>query len=194
MTSLVDEFQRQLRVIDQMVTAHCGLRDRYERLALARDVLVLVLSVGLVATTFGKQSILSLAGLSDAAARLVVGLVSTGVFAATVIELRVRWKERSGAHRLAAKALAELKLVGRSIDPVSSRDAAESWLKEVRRLLKDLPEIPERQFLRLKARHLRKVEVSKLIGRHPGGSLLLIRLAVFWRATFGRAERDKQPR
>lgn len=186
------EFDRQFRVVDQMVTAHCGLRDHYERLSLVHDVLVIVFSITVVATTFIDPLIVIGMGLSQEAVRVTLGLVSIVVFATTVIELRVRWKERGGAHRLAARALGELKLSGRGIDPVRSPDIAESWLREARRLIKDLPEIPERQFLRLKARHRRKVEVSKMIGRRPGGSLLLVRLAVWWRGTFARANHGKQ--
>ena len=187
---LEDEFARQLRVVDQMMTAHCVLRDTYERRALAQDVVTLSCSVLLAATTFLDPKVFDIIGVPGQRAWLTRGVAALVLFAMTVVGLRIRWKERSGTHRVAASALGELKLAGRSIDPASTPDKADAWLQEARRLLKSIPEIPDRLFLCLKARHLRKIEVSKMLSRRPGAWLPALRVAVWWRATFRQRRSD----
>ncbi|WP_291755655.1 hypothetical protein [Cellulomonas sp. 73-92] len=74
-------------------------------------------------------------------------------------------------YRAAAQGLGEpeaARLEGRYIDIVTR-----------------IPEIPERLFNRLKAKHLLKVEVSKELSAHPGISSLRARIRVALRATKG---------
>jgi hypothetical protein len=177
---VASEFERQRRVLDQMITAHGTLRDRLARLGLAQDVLVLVLSTGLAASALLDPVLWPRFWLTPEGGRIVLGIVSTLVFASTVVDLRVRWKERAGAHGLAAQALSELKATARLIDPAAAPDAAREWTAEVAQVLKTTPALSESQFLRLKSRHLRKVALSELIDKHPGASptLLRIRLVV----------------
>jgi hypothetical protein len=184
-----EDFVRQYRVIDQMLSAHCQLRDGYERLALWQNVLALFLSVGLVATKFIDPVVVERLGVSYQTADLALGLVSVALFTTTVIDLRVRWKERGGAHRGAAKALAELKHAGQGVNPTSTD--AEEWVQNAKQVLKGLPEIPEAQFLRLKARHVKKVELSKMISRRPGASLTALRLALWWTGNFPGRRRNE---
>ena len=53
-----------------------------------------------------------------------------------------------------------------------------------------IPEIPERLFNRLKARHLLKVEVSRELSAHPGISSRRARRRVVERANKGLVERS----
>jgi hypothetical protein len=175
------EFERQCRVVDQMITAHSTLRDRYARYGLSQDVLVLLLSTGLVATALVDPGGWSALGITPEVGRIAMAIIAISVFASTVVDLRVRWKEKSGAHGLAARTLAELKANARLINAEASPEAAGEWTTEVRRALVGLPEISESQFLGLKARHVRKIALSKLIDQHPGGSLLVLRAVLYCR-------------
>ena len=42
-----------------------------------------------------------------------------------------------------------------------------------------ITKIPESQFNALKLRHYRKVELSKLIDKHPGSLLVILRIKLF---------------
>jgi hypothetical protein len=175
---VASDFDRQRRVVDQMITAHGALRDRLTRLGLAQDVLVLVSSTVLAASAMIDPVLWPRFWLTPEGGRILLGVVSTLVFASTVVDLRVRWKERAGAHSLAANALSELKAVGRLIDPNAAPDDARKWIAEVSQVMKTTPTISESQFLRLKSRHLRKVAVSELIDKHPGASPTLLRMGL----------------
>lgn len=187
----VDDFERQVRVVDQMITAHCGLGDRFERISVWQDAATLVLSIVLLATTFLDPVTLTWLGITDTGAKVVLGLTGIIVFASTVLALRFRWKERSGAHRLAAKSLVELKNAARGIDPLLAPQAAAEWLGETGRTLKGVPEIPEALFLKLKAIHVKKVALSKLISERPGAPLTLLRLTLWWQGIFGHRKNRK---
>jgi len=178
------EFERQRRVVDQMITAHSALRDKYRRLGLLQDVLLLVLSTSLTATALMDPNLWPKLNLTVEGGRLVRGIASILVFASTVVSLRVRWKERGASHESAVNALAELKSVARLIDPDASPDAARDWLEQAIGAFKGLPEVPESAFLRLKARHLRKIALSKLLDRHPGALVTFVRVRIVLTESF----------
>jgi hypothetical protein len=51
-------------------------------------------------------------------------------------------------------------------------------------------EIPERFFLKAKRRHLMKVAISKHLDTHPGASIVLTRMRLWWRGNFGKARQN----
>jgi hypothetical protein len=48
--------------------------------------------------------------------------------------------------------------------------------------------LPEADFLRQKRRHLQKIAISKHIDRHPGASIALFRLKMWWKDNLSRSD------
>jgi hypothetical protein len=80
-----------------------------------------------------------------------------------ILDLRGKARERDSAVR----ALAALKAEYRSADLADPDDAARLAARYAA-VTDAVPPIPERRFLALKAAHLRKVELSKIVSATPG--------------------------
>jgi len=171
------EYDRMWRVVDLSLTAHSILRDRY-RLR-DRSLTIAVVTLSIAATAFAFLSGDLIMQLRGTSIRLptILGILTATIFFLTLLETITAWRRRAWAHEHAVHALAELKATMRGAtkdgDTVSTGHVDLSALYE--RTMALLPEIPESQFLVLKARHHRKVLVSKLIDRHKGAPLVYVR-------------------
>jgi hypothetical protein len=185
-----DELERVRRVSDQLCSAHAALRDKYGRLALILDLVVLALSVWLIALAF-IDPLLDLAltpfGLEP---RLWIGFLAIGTFLLTLVQFKTNWKGRSDAHQRTSELYADVKreagyvLADESIDESSYRRVLARY---------DLASaagvaVPEREFLTQKSRHKTKVAMSRYLDTHPSASLFLVRVRFWIRDTFGRGE------
>jgi hypothetical protein len=135
--------------------------------------------LSIAATSFAFLSGDLIVHLGETAIRLptILGILTATIFLLTLLETIVGWRRKAWSHERAAHVLAELKATMRGAtkdgDLVSTGRVDLSALYE--RTMASLPEIPESQFLVLKARHHRKVLVSKLIDRHKGAPLVYVR-------------------
>ena len=176
------ELEHYDRVIDQMISMHSALRDRFTRRAVWMDVLQLLFSVVLGATVFMDPARLA---LDPTTADWVIGGSALVIFFLGLVNLRVDWKQEAGKYAESSQVLSRLKaecreLRGESSDPDAERIRV--FCAECRRVLPELPVVPEKDFIRLKAHHLRKVELSRLISAHPGASVWLLKLILWWHA------------
>ena len=164
------EIDRRERVYDMMLSAHAALRDRYRLLALLLSLTIFFFSTILLALTFVSPDMLAGLGVHGERTSFWLGLSAAGVFFLSIVDLCVRWRERSRAHADAAVRLAAIKSEVRGLKTQTGladaiRDTA---FREFDIITRDLIPIPESDFLRLKARHERKVEVSRLLSKSPG--------------------------
>lgn len=186
---LGEEAKRRLRVLDTMLSSHSLLRDRYAFRSTVMDLVLLAVSIVLVAATFADPRLLNRIGIDAAAAHVVFGVASLAAFFFSLVQWRVDWKERAGEHRRACGTLARLKARFRALrDELAegSEDAltkARQWFEDMDGAMDGLPPIPDKQFNSLKAKHLRKVEVSRLLDSHPGAWLPLVRAKIWWHDT-----------
>jgi hypothetical protein len=177
-----EEFRRKRRVLDQMLTGHSVLRDLYERRALILTLLVLALSIVATSVAFlTGETTVSILGVR-ARVQTWVGVLSATIFFLTLVELRVDWRQRAGVHDEAARRLGRLKGVFRvatvhdgvvdagGVDLNADYDAT----------MEQLPPIPDRRFLWVKAKHARKVRASKLLDKHAGAPVWYVRLLAMW--------------
>jgi hypothetical protein len=109
-----------------------------------------------------------------------LGSLSALIFFVSVGELVVDWRGSAWRHSHAVETLSALKGDFRGVtfgeDVV---DAGGIDLRtEYERGMAGIIEIPERDFLWVKAKHHRKVAVSKRIDEHPGAPLILVRALV----------------
>jgi len=182
------ELDRKFRVLDQSLSMHASLRDRYGRGALVLDVAMLVCSVAFCATTFASDAALSHFGLKPDQIRDLLRVFSVLAFTVSVVSLRIDWKGRSARHREAAARLAEASKLFRNF-----QSADGSWpdgrVEELSAVyweaMQNSAPIPEADFVRLKARHLRKVELSRMLSRNPGCPAVVLRFVLLWRSVKG---------
>lgn len=194
MKGIREEAQRQYRVLDMMLTMHSILRDKYRRWALYMSIILLCTSFVLVAGIFTCTAIVDKLQIEQAIVEGIISICSLIVFLVALIEVKVDWKEQAGRHESAFKALQKLKVMSKGLlldSNLSDEKIREKWLLINSTLNEQYP-IPEKKFARLKAAHLRKVEISKLISENPGCGVFLLRLGLFFRYV-NRILRTKGP-
>jgi hypothetical protein len=172
-----DEFERQLRIIDQMLTQHSRLRDRYDAFARWLDIAGIVLSAVLTALSLMKDEYWLVLGTTPRSGSFVAAIAAAVLFGLSIVQYRVQWKEKAEAHGAAASTLAACKAKGRMVpknDPVRTGE----WLETAAAQVSTLPAIPDRLFLRLKGIHLRKQETSRRMSQFPGSTPWLVSLRV----------------
>ena len=173
------EIEHYFRVTDMMVSMHSYLRDRYARNAVLIDIALLCVSVVLCAAVLIDPVVLNVLRVAPVVGRTAVGICSIVVFVISVIQLRVNWTQMSQRHARAAEILSGLKLGCRALlrsESEADSEEVEEKCQECRLALSSLPSIPDRMFDRLKVWHRRKIELSKLIDKHPGCPLFLLSL------------------
>ncbi len=179
-----DELKRIKRVSDMLASAHAQLRDRYSRSAVALDVAILAASTWIVGLVFVDPKIgvrLTPPGIES---QIWIGMLSITTFFLSVIQLRVDWKGRSDAHKRSFDIYAQVKrecgylLAGER--PINRESCGRVLARYDLAAEVGVP-IAESEFLRRKAYHLRKVEISKCLDQAPNMSILLFRVRMWWR-------------
>lgn len=176
------QIDRLLRVVDMMATMHAVLKQRYNRRALLLDIIVLAAATVVVALTYADLGEISLLGPSQPLARVSLGIASVVVFFLSIVTLVVDWKGMSWRHKEAFDVLLGLKAdlveAQRDFDAMTDVEVT-AILRRSASVLNRLIEIPDHQFNRLKAIHLRKKEVSRLLSEHPGSCARLVTFRVW---------------
>jgi len=173
------EFSRQRRLVDQSLTMQARLRDRDRVVGTLLICAMLVASLIGVAFAFaGSNPLLTVLGVSATRATWL-GWLAFCTAVLTFIELVV---DRRGAAQLRADAvriLGALKSEYR-VPPHPGTEVAEAARLSERygQAMETVPSVPDRSFNRLKAAHLRKVEISKVLSTYPGMSYLQARRTV----------------
>lgn len=186
------EIKRIKRVADQTCSAHARLRDVYAAWATIFDTVVLCAAAWTTALALCDPVF---------AARLTplhwspvfwIGLLSIATFIATLVQLKLDLRGKSDAHRRAFDAQTEIKHAANDAEqhPDDGERAAAVRAKVALAAGVGVS-IPERQFLRQKAIHLRKVAISRILDDRPFASLPLLRTQLWWRDNFKRGTRKE---
>lgn len=170
--ALHEEAKRIRRKANQQATAHSWLRDRYERKHAAMTVVSLVSGVFLVAMVMATPDYVEATlGLPAIYHQLVMAVLAAGTFSITVVQVALRPDSRATLHDQAVrhytKTVYECNVFENDDSPEEAR------LQEIRDAyldVRDLPRIPEREFLKLKQWHLQKVAQSKTLDQDPFAS------------------------
>jgi hypothetical protein len=179
-----EDLKQRAKVVDMMLTMHSVLADKYRLRAQVLEIATVAISTVLLALTFLDPAILRYLEIQETSARIAVGVCSVSVFVLSIVSLIVDWKGRARQHREAFNTLIPLKSEWR--DFISSFDQYDARLKaEFSRksalIVGNLVPIPDSQFNSLKARHQRKVVLSKLVSAYPGASIALLRVRLWLR-------------
>jgi len=189
------ELQRQFRVLDQMLSMHSTLTNRFSRMSLVLDISLLSCAVVFCATTFASEDLFAALSLTPHRIKVVLGVISVLAFLASVISLRVDWKGRHASHKEASQKLtiilARYKELRSSSGEWPSEKSSELNQKYWA-VMSNIPTIPDRSFAALKAKHLRKVEISRLLDSHPGCPLFLLRFLLLRNSIKDLGSRTKE--
>lgn len=173
------EIERQRRVVDQMSTMHSLMRDRARLQGVLLICVVLVASVAATAFAFaGGSEIVSILGIK-AQRSTWLGWLAVIIFSITLIDLVLDRRGAAGRHGDAVRRLSSLKADYRTTPlPAVAVEERNRLTERYLSVMDALPPLPERQFNRLKAKHLEKVEISRYLSNHPSITARRARSAV----------------
>src|SRR5438067_2697172 len=96
---MMEEFNRILRVADQMATGYACLRDQYALRARVLDFLLLAAASWLLAMTFVEPAIGQKLAPFGFQHEVWIGMLSIVTFALGLLQTRVDWKARSDGYQ-----------------------------------------------------------------------------------------------
>ncbi len=180
------ELDRQFRVLKQSIAMHSMLRDKCTLLATIIDISLLAASVVFCATTFACDYISQRLGISEQVVSDMLGVVSVIAFFAVLVGMVLNWKGKATLHGEAAKTFTNALALFREtrVDDLWPPEKSLVLSQTYWDASGSTVPIPDKIFTTLKAKYLRKVEVSKTASRFPGCPLLLIRILVFCRSIY----------
>lgn len=164
-----EEIDRQRRLVDQLTSMQSALRDWDRAFGTVLVCLVLIATLIGVAFAFsGGGQIIAILGLH--AQRVTwLGWLAVFTFALTLIQLVVDPRGAGRRRAQAVDALATLKGEYRtSASAGHAQETAERLSQRYDAVMASMPEVPNLLFNRLKAAHLHKVEISKILSGQPG--------------------------
>lgn len=174
------EYHRKFRVLDMMLSGHSTLCAKYRHRSTGLTLAIMTLSI--FGATLALQADNSVEIFSiDLELKVWLALLSGVIFFLSIVELVLDWRGRAWSHQDAARRLGILKgefrrakVTGATVETEGADLDA-----EYDQTTAAIVEIPNSVFNRLKAKHRRKIEISKLIDESPGAPLLLLRWRVF---------------
>src|SRR5215471_19332586 len=163
------EMNRQRRLVNQTASMQSTLRDWDRGFGTALVCVVLVTALIGVAFAFaGNGQTVSILGIQAARATWL-GWLAVFTFTVTLLELVLDPRGASRRRAQAVQVLAALKGEYRTANPAEETDeAAKRLSQQYETVMGSVPEIPNVMFNRLKAAHLRKVEISRILSDRPG--------------------------
>ena len=171
--------ENKKRIFDQMASMHFRLSDKYNCFACIADAIEIIISVSLCGITFLDFQTFFNTSLEKP--MLVVGLISILSFAFNLIKQSLGHKQLSEKHQMAGKMYARAKLditskIAEWNAVLIPDEVILGYIDSHYSSLNDLPQIPEKQFARLKHWHQSKVEMSKFLDSHKNDYWLVCKL------------------
>ncbi|MBN2571865.1 MAG: hypothetical protein JXA68_07025 [Ignavibacteriales bacterium] len=182
------ELDRKYDVVNMMITMHSILYQRYKTLDLAFKVMFLVTAIILNVITFMDFDLIPFIIYDEKNFRIWLNVFTFSVFILSVIFLLIEWQKKSDRHLHAKNSLTKLQ---NEIRTLSSRSDSLRTNAEVERLneyycttFESISVIPERKFNKLKARHYKKLEMSKFIDKNKGKPYFVIKIKFLYKQFF----------
>lgn len=169
--------KRVLRLANQQATMHGRLSDYYGRWTAVLTFGSLLIAVVLLALVFASDFMQRTTGVSADTFQWATGVAAILSFLITLVGLAWQPAAKAASHRQAVGSYTKAKYeVGRRLDS-NEAVTAESVRQIEERYLdtRDLPNISDRRFLKLKRWHLEKVAVSRELDDNPHESIRSIK-------------------
>jgi hypothetical protein len=174
---LVGRLKRVLRLANQQATMHGWMSDYYGRWNAALTYASLSIAVVLLALVFASDFVQRTTEISADAFQWATGITAIVNFLLTLGGLAWRPAAKAASHRQAVGHYTKAKYeVGRQLD--SNEAITAESVRQIEELYldtRDLPNIPDRRFLKLKRWHLEKVAVSRELDDNPHESIRSIK-------------------
>lgn len=189
MENLREELERVKRTSDMLASGHASLKEKYGRRAVMLDIAILTLSLWLTAIAFADPHLgvrLTPFGLDP---QLWVGILGVFTFLLSIVQLRVNWKGQSDAYRRTCDLYAEVKRECSRMLASGAEIGGEDGRLVLARygIATDVgTAMPEGEFLRQKRRHVQKVAISRHLDTHPGASITLLKVRMWWKDNLSR--------
>jgi hypothetical protein len=172
------------RISDQSVSGHSWLADRFRRISLLVDTIVLASSLWLIAMVFVEPIIGENLTPPYFEKTIWLGLLALISFFLSLLQMLTGWKRKAEKHEQSAKVLASIK---RDCSQLLSQEGPVPYLKA--KIVFDkydlvcsvIVAIPEKYFNIVKKKHLQKVEISKYLDQNSGVSIALFKIKVWFR-------------
>ena len=179
MTGIVDELKRQSKITDMMITMYSIQKVKYYNMSLFVDIVLIISSAILTIFIYFDYNLLKELGINVDYAKTTINVSSILTFLMSLISLVVDWKGKSEKNDQACNQLSRLKDEYRVILSEPTK-LTQTTLKEqtdkYNQLFSMLPKIPNKLFNKLKLKHKKKVELSKLIDKYPGANIWVLRI------------------
>ena len=187
-----EELERKYRVTNMMISMHSILHHRYKTKSLIGSIFFLLTAIILNAFIFFDYDYLSFIGLTAVYIKNIVSISSFLIFLLSIVFMLVDWSKKSEQHLQAinqlSRLLNELRAILNIEDSSILKHKTELFDELYNQTNETVPKIPDRKFNYLKARHYKKVEISKFIDKHKGKSYFIIRILFFFEKTFKAKE------
>lgn len=185
--SIEEEIASIGRRADQACTIHSCLRDRYVFRAQLLDYALMAATTYLFALSF-IEPVTGWTLTFGQNRTAVVAILSMIAFFLSIVQFKSDWKNIAQAHADAVLEHAAVKSDCRAIK-TGTRAATQIELQRIRNRYDMIAEtathIPENQFLKGKAKHVRKVFLSRYLDSHPGALPRLVAFKLFVRDNLG---------
>lgn len=201
--STEQENERQYKLVDQLLSMHASLRDKYGRRAFWLNTAQIGISLFLCMFAFVGDDVLRSLGYHPPVARFVLGFSAAIALMLSITEFRIDWKTIGSRHVNAVGHLSTLKARYRKGFNESAGSDSKKNLElttEYQKTMAILPPIPERHFIQLKADHQFKRILSQTLSQNPKAPGWFLRLqlrfqgicAVVKRKEMNRADEGRE--
>lgn len=176
-----DDLNRLLRLVDQQISAHNNMANSITFKQKTKDIIIFAFSILLAAFSFVDPKILSIFFTSDIHARLALGTASLAIFFLSSLGLFLGWTRRAVEHESTSTELFEAKQILRELVRRSAptQEQIDTIKRRYELINTKAPKLKDNQFLAAKAKHLRKVRLSKTLDKKPHASIKCLRIK-FW--------------
>ena len=175
------ENERQYNVIDQLLSMHSTLRDKYERRAFWLNTIQIGISLFLCVFAFVGDNVLTSLEYEPAMARFVLGFSAVIVLLLSITEFRVDWRGIGSRHVDAAECLSRLKARYRKAFSESEGNDPKKnicLMTQYDKTMANLQPIPERYFNQLKADYQFKRILSLRLSQNPKIPIWFLRIQI----------------
>lgn len=182
------ENERQYRLVDQLLSMHSLLGEKYERRAFWLNTSQIGISLFLCVFAFVGDNVLTSLGFHPPMARFVLGFSAVIVLILSITEFRVDWKAVGSRHTNAVGRLSALKAKYRMAFNESAGNDPKKNTRltiEYQKTIAILPPIPERHFVRLKATHQFKRILSQELSQNPKAPEWFLRILLRLEGMYG---------
>jgi len=173
-----EELERKKNVINMMITMHSSLSYRNKTKALISNIFFLIAAIILNIFIFFDYKYLGFLKFDETIIRDIINFSSLLIFLFSVVFMMIDWSKKAEKHKLAVNQLSrllnELRLILNIKDEVVFASKSELFNELYNQTSETIPKINDRYFNKLKAKHYRKVELSKFIDKHKGKPYFVI--------------------